>query len=95
MKRRIKEIIKRNCAREECGKEFIANTVNQKFCSKSCCQIATNRNLLLKYHEKKRPIGLGRVCGRDGCTTLLSRYNKTNVCEPCQLKDQQKKLLKD
>ncbi len=26
---------------------------------------------------------LGRICETDGCTTRLSRYNKDEICAPC------------
>lgn len=32
---------------------------------------------------KQKSYPLGRICETDGCTTRLSRYNKDEICAPC------------
>jgi hypothetical protein len=33
--------------------------------------------------SKKTPMPKGRVCEKEGCTTILSRYNRGKICWPC------------
>lgn len=72
-----------NCARKECGMEFIKVTHNQKYCTNECCRIETNRKIMEQYHERaaiKR--GKKRVC--KSCETSLSRYNINDFCGACE-----------
>lgn len=72
-----------NCAREECGKEFIKVTHNQKYCTNECCRIETNRKIMQQYHERAAiRRGKKRLCRN--CETSLSRYNNNDVCGSCE-----------
>jgi hypothetical protein len=71
-----------DCAREECGKEFVKVTHNQKYCSNECCRIETNRKIMEKYHERMAiRKGKKRVCRT--CSQPLSRYNDSDRCGGC------------
>lgn len=77
------------CALPECDEKFVKITHNQKYHSAVCTRIATNRNIMEKYHERsaiKR--GLKRQCA--SCGTSLSRYNETKICAPCQSEKKEK-----
>lgn len=70
------------CARNDCGKTFIRGTHNQKYCSKECFRITTNKKIVERYHENKKILnGKRRDCRL--CGNALSRYNKTNKCSAC------------
>jgi hypothetical protein len=71
------------CANPACNKAYQKNTHNQKYCSPECCKIVTNEDIKRKYHEKRARLkGLVRYCS-NGCGTVLSRYNKYDVCAYC------------
>lgn len=73
-----------DCAREECGKEFVKQTHNMKYCSNECCRIETNRKIMEKYHERAAiRRGKKRVCKT--CDKPLSRYNDNDTCGPCAI----------
>lgn len=82
------------CARDDCNKKFYKRVHNQKYCSSKCCQKATNAKLLKRYYEGKRPIPPNRVCRSRGCKTVLSIYNKDDVCGSCRIKEDLKVLNK-
>lgn len=44
----------------------------------------TNKKLLEKYYEGKKKKNTKRICKTDSCGTVLSRYNKENICEQCK-----------
>jgi uncharacterized paraquat-inducible protein A len=68
-----------------CNIEFETNKKNQKYCTPSCCRIATNKKIMEKYYEnKKRLSGQKRYCS---CGQLLSRYNENFVCFVCDQKN--------
>lgn len=70
------------CANPECLKEFSSKTHNQKYCTDECCRIATNKRIMEKYYEKKAiKNGAVRLCKT--CSSLLSRYNDSNLCSVC------------
>ena len=75
------------CARKDCGVEFEPRTHNQKYHNAECCRIATNRRIMEKYYAKQaQRLGKERWCER--CEiTRLSRYNDTQICGPCSLKE--------
>lgn len=74
----------------ECGNPFPFKTHNQKYCSKECCRIATNKKIMAKYYLKKQRLAGGlRLCF--GCENQLSRYNSENFCTKCQLEEKKKK----
>ena len=67
----------------QCGKEFEYKTHNQKYCSKDCCRLFTNKKIMDKYYAKKaRLAGEIRLCAN--CNSRLSRYNPDSICEICQ-----------
>lgn len=71
------------CANEECGKEFVSNKHNQKYCTKMCCKIATNRRIMKEYYKQKaQRSGALRFCLN--CSSKLSRYNPADICQPCK-----------
>lgn len=74
----------RVCKNEKCKKKFEAKVYNSIYCSAECRRIVTNKKLLENYYEKKRNKGKKRTCATDGCTTILSRYNKEHICERCK-----------
>lgn len=75
------------CSRDECQEIFIKAVHNQKYCSPECCRLATNQRLMEQYHEKKSiRNGNQRVCSKKDCDTILSKYNKENICESCKIK---------
>lgn len=75
----------RSCA--NCGKKFESNKKNQKYCTPSCCRIATNKKIMDRYYEKKaRLSGQKRYCS---CGQLLSRYNDSELCFVCIEKEKE------
>jgi hypothetical protein len=76
------------CAREGCDIEYHQKTHNQKYCSKECCRLATNRRIMVKYYDNRdRKNGAVRMCKK--CNeTKLSRYNETQTCASCKSKSQ-------
>lgn len=74
----------RNCKNEECNKKFEAKVYNSVYCSAECRRIVTNKKLLENYYEKKRNKNKKRICSSKNCNTILSRYNKENICEACK-----------
>lgn len=80
-----------NCARTECGKEFLKTTHNQKYCTNECCRIETNRKIMEKYHEKNAiKKGKKRFCLK--CGTQLSRYNDAATCGACKARKRKENL---
>jgi hypothetical protein len=70
----------KNCI--NCGNPFESNKKNQKYCTPSCCRLATNKKIMEKYYEnKKRLSGEKRYCY---CGQLLSRYNENLICYQCE-----------
>lgn len=73
------------CANEECGEIFEPQVHNAIYCSVDCRKIATNKNVLNRYYEKKeRRSSKQRVCKNKHCSTVLSRYNDEDICELCK-----------
>jgi len=83
---KIKEEEFETCHLEECNVVFKKTSHNRKFCSAEHTRIATNRKILKKYHDSKKPVKKGRVCKSKDCKTVLSIYNKTDYCNPCREK---------
>jgi hypothetical protein len=84
----------RACAREDCNNNFEPKAHNGKYCSPECRKISTNAKVLQRYYDKK---GLNsgkqkRVCHNKSCGTILSKYNKENICESCKTKRLKKRL---
>lgn len=69
----------KQCA--NCEVDFESNKKNQKYCTPSCCRVATNKKIMERYYEKKaRLSGQKRYCD---CGQLLSRYNESDQCFIC------------
>ena len=67
----------------QCNKQFEYKTHNQKYCSKDCCRLSTNKKIMEKYYAKKaRLAGEVRLCV--SCNLQLSRYNPDTTCQDCQ-----------
>lgn len=67
----------------QCKQPFDFKTHNQKYCSKECCRLATNKKIMQKYYIKKQRLaGAIRLCV--DCKNQLSRYNSDNKCTMCQ-----------
>lgn len=83
------------CAFDECGKSFEPNRHNQKYCSSDCCKQATNKRVRSKYYETRQRLqGKKRVCARQSCNTILSRYTEDDVCGKCIAEDQASEIEK-
>ena len=82
----------RVCKNQECLKEFRPGAHNQIYCSSECCKIVTDKKIMERYYEKKALGAAKRVCKTYGCAIVLSRYNKTKICNKCR---QQKKAGPD
>lgn len=74
------------CHLDECDNRFKKTSHNKKFCSSEHTRVATNRKILKKYHDSKKPVSKGRVCSARDCHTILSVYNKEKMCNPCREK---------
>lgn len=74
----------KKCANTECNKEFETKVYNAIYCSPECRRIVTNKKLLQNYYTKKNNKNKKRICNNDNCSTVLSTYNKENICEPCK-----------
>lgn len=67
----------------QCKQPFDFKTHNQKYCSKECCRLATNKKIMQKYYIKKQRLaGAERLCAN--CKNQLSRYNSDTKCTMCQ-----------
>ncbi len=78
------------CALEGCDQEFTPKTHNQKYHSDECCRVATNKQIMARYYKnKERRAGALRYCEKK-CGTLLSRYNATEICQSCAVKESQR-----
>lgn len=75
----------RVCTNQDCLKIFIAKVYNATYCSSECRKIVTNQKTLAKYHENKKNKNNKRICKTKTCTTVLSKYNKENLCEQCKI----------
>ena len=81
------------CKNEACKKIFVPKTYNAIFCSADCRRIVTNKKLLDNYYKKKEKKNTKRVCETKKCTTVLSRYNKEDICERCKRERYIKRLV--
>jgi len=81
------------CKNEECRKLFTPKTYNAVFCSPDCRRVVTNQKLLENYHKNKEKMGRKRVCGTKDCSTILSSYNKEDICERCKRERYIKRLV--
>lgn len=74
----------RICDNPECSKSFVAKVYNALYCSAECRRVITNKKLLEKYYQNKENKTKKRVCKTSNCLTVLSKYNKENICEQCK-----------
>lgn len=81
------EPVETKCALETCENTFMKRVHNQRFCCRECCRVYTNARILEQYHEKKNKKKTGRYCRKDGCDTVLSRYNEGDICATCERKE--------
>jgi hypothetical protein len=81
------------CANQDCNNSFIPKTYNSIFCSPECRRVATNKKLLEKYYENKSNKNKKRTCKTANCATILSRYNKEDICESCKRERYVKRLV--
>lgn len=80
-----------NCA--WCAALFTKRRPNMVYCKKECCNAATNKKLIDKYHrEKDRKVQKDRKC--TSCAANLSRYNSDDICHACQAKAQETQKIK-
>lgn len=80
-----------NCA--WCGESFEKRRPNMIYCKKECCNAATNKKLIEKYHkEKARKKQKNRLCL--DCGGKLSKYNSDDVCYACQIKETESQKIK-
>ncbi len=87
--------IERICARGECDIIFEPKAHNGIYCSEECRRVATNAKVLKRYHEKRENrSNKKRVCKNKNCATILSTYNKEDICEGCKTIRLKKRLRK-
>jgi len=81
-------LIEKVCAREECFNLFIPAVHNGIYCSPECRKAATNKKVLERYYRNKdkKANMKKRVCKSRTCKTILSMYNKEDICETCKNK---------
>ena len=72
------------CANNACKTEFKPRVYNAIYCCTACRRLVTNAKILKRYHENKAARGKKRRCDTKVCNTMLSRYNKENICESCK-----------
>lgn len=63
------------------------------YCKKECCNAATNKKLIEKYHrDKARKNQTNRTCLV--CGNKLSKYNEDDTCYACQIKETELEKIK-
>lgn len=70
----------KNC--ENCGKEFLADSSLQKFCSKECSRTANNRKAYEKYKAKPKPIKVKKAKPIKIIPVKFKKLYKSN-CHVC------------
>ena len=79
-----------------CDGKFTQKVKYQIYCSAECRQEATKEKIAQRYIQeraKKRSL-IKRYC--KSCSTLLSMYNDTQLCEKCDINPKDvSKALKD
>ena len=81
------------CKNEECSNVFTPKTYNAIFCSADCRRVVTNKKLLDNYYKNKEKKNKRRICGSPDCDTILSSYNKEDICEACKRERYIKRLV--
>ena len=74
----------RICANDICKTRFKPRVYNAIYCCTACRRLVTNKKILKRYHENKAARNRKRICVTRKCTTVLSRYNKEDICESCK-----------
>ena len=88
-------IEERICARDECDVVFAPKAHNGIYCSEECRRIATNAKVLQRYYDgKDKKKKKKRTCKDKDCNTVLSQYNKEDICEAHKVKRLEKRLTK-
>lgn len=93
MKRSTSRFDPIRCKNPECREEFLPKTYNAVFCSPDCRRIVTNKRLLENYYKNKENKNKKRVCATSSCSTILSSYNKEDICEACKRERYIKRLV--
>ena len=80
----------------ECSIIFKPIAHNGIYCSADCRKVATNKKVLQKYYDNKarRSGEVSKKCKYRGCKTILSRYNKEDICEAHKIERFIKRLKK-
>ena len=73
-----------DCKNPDCSNTFVPKTYNAIYCSPECRRVITNKKLLDKYYENKERKNSKRTCKTKDCSTILSSYNKEDICERCK-----------
>lgn len=69
-----------------CGVLFVKRRPNMIYCTKECCNHATNKKLIERYHiQKNKKNQSGRLCSI--CSAKLSKYNNNDFCHACKIKE--------
>lgn len=71
-----------------CGSYFTPVNVNSIYCREDCRKLAVKQ----RYYDNKKKFSSTRVCKKRKCKTILSRYNRDDICGSCQEKETVKKL---
>jgi hypothetical protein len=80
------------CALEGCGEVFFSKVHNQRFHSKECCRVYTNKRILEQYHQRRNKTLKNRICESKDCGTVLSVYNPNSLCGMHERQSQVSKL---
>lgn len=67
----------KKCAFVDCDNDFEPKTVNSLYCNPLCQRKAA----LKRYYDNKERFSKTRICSTEQCTTILSMYNKEDICE--------------
>lgn len=67
----------KTCRLESCGKDFNPRTPNTEYCTPEC----QRKSALERYYKNKERRITKRTCEIKSCTTILSTYNKEEICE--------------
>lgn len=67
----------KECAFADCLNLFIPKTKNSLYCAPECQRKAA----LKRYYDNKLRFTTKRICEVESCSTILSMYNKEEICE--------------
>lgn len=69
--------MEKECAFADCSNIFKPKTANSLYCDPSCQRKAA----LKRYYDNKERFLKKRICSIEVCATVLSVYNKEDICE--------------